>query len=123
RSNGSSVIVGRYAEEATDLFTSEKVLLIQGSAYAVLGGSGNTSVLGGLLGGGVGSMPLAATADGGVILVSTTDGLGSHNELWVTKFGRTLFIDSPYVGNTGGESYSNDQAVQTFGFVSASNAS
>ncbi|HET8984528.1 MAG TPA: hypothetical protein VFN03_02100 [Trueperaceae bacterium] len=122
RTNGSSVIVGRYAEEATDLLSSEKVLLIQGSAYAVLGGSDNTSVLGGLLGGGVGSMPLAATADGGVILVATSDSLGSNNELWVTKFGRTLFIDSPYVDNTGGESYANDKAVQSFTFASATNA-
>ena len=115
RSNGSSVIAGRYAEQAGDLFDSEQVLLIQGSGYSVLGNAGNTSVLGGLLGGGVGSMPLTATSDGGVILIATSDGLGVNDELWVTKFGRTLHIAFPYLGNTGGEAYTNEQTVQTFG--------
>ncbi len=113
RSNGTSVIVGRFAETVGDLLVSEKALLIQGSAYSLLGAAGNTSTSGGATGGGAGSMPIAATADGGVIVVTTSDGLGTYDELWVTKYGRTLFIDFDYIGNTSGESYKNDRAVQS----------
>ncbi|MBX3143558.1 MAG: hypothetical protein KF813_07380 [Trueperaceae bacterium] len=122
RTNGSSVIVGRFAQEATDLFVSEKVLLIQGSAYTVIDGPGTTSAMGGLLGGGNGSMPIAATADGGVIVVSTNNGPSGHDEMWVTKFGRTLYLDFGYIGNTSGQAYENENAVQSSTFLAGANA-
>lgn len=122
RSNGTSVIVGRYADTVGDLLVREKVLLIQGSAYSLLGGSGNTTVLGSATGSGAGSMPIAATADGGVIVVATGGGLGANDELWVTKYGRTLFIDFGLIGNTSGESFKNDRAVQVMTGTTAVNA-
>jgi hypothetical protein len=111
RSNGSSVVVGRYAPQVSDLFTNERILLLQGAAFSVLGASGNNTVMGGLLGGGVGSMPIAATADGGVIIAGTSDAFGANDEAWVVKFGRTLALGSGLIGGVSGDSYQNPHAV------------
>jgi hypothetical protein len=119
RSNGSSVIVGRYAPLVSDLFNNERILLLQGTAFSVLGGTGNNTVMGGLSGGGVGSGPIAATADGGVIIAGTSDAFGANNEAWVVKFGRTLALGSGLIDSVSGDSYQNPEAVATYfgGFV------
>ena len=111
RSNGSSVVVGRYAPLVSDLFTNERILLLQGTAFSILGGSGNNTVMGGLIGGSVGSMPIAATADGGVIIAGTSDAFGANNEAWVVKFGRTLALGSGPIGSVSGDSYENPEAL------------
>lgn len=120
RSNGTGVVLGRYAPTVGDLLVGEDVLVIQGGAYARLGGPGNDSVQGGLLGGGVGSMPISTTADGGFVIAGTSDSFGPYEEAWVVKLGRTANLAFPYLVSVAGESLRN---VPATGFVSAGTSS
>jgi hypothetical protein len=122
RPNKTSVIVGRYAPDVSDLMSTEDILMIQGGAYAVLGGAGNDSVQGGLIGGGVGSMPLIVTADGGVAVAGTSDSFAAHEQAWVVKLGRTAFSNWPYMTNVGGAMFENEHTTAVVGSSSSSNA-
>lgn len=112
RPNGTSLVLGRYAPSVGDLVTNEDILMIQGSAYSRLGGGGNDSVMGGLLGGGVGAMPVTVTSDGGVIVAGTSDSFGADEEAWVVKLSRTGYLAFPYLVNTSGDSYENEDSVR-----------
>lgn len=104
RPNGSTVIVGRRADRASDLLASEDILILQGGAFSVLGGGGNDSVYAGVLGRG-GGMPIGLTADGGSILAATSTSFGGREQFWLVKLSRTANIGFSYLSDVAGDSY------------------
>jgi hypothetical protein len=113
RPNGSSVVVGRRADSAEDLFLNEDVLVIQGGAFSLLGGAGNDAVYGGTLAGVGRGMPLQMTADGGSIVAVTSDSFAGQDQFWVIKLNRTAGIHSDYRKSVTGASYENPDAVSS----------
>lgn len=109
--DGGTVVLGMQADDASDLFTSEDVLVVQGSAYSVLGGAGNDTL--NPDSGAHASNAAIATSDGGLIVAATSDTFGSQPEFWVLKLGRTANINFPYKDNPTGSSYQNEDAVSS----------
>jgi hypothetical protein len=110
RPDGTNVIIGRRADEATDLLSNEDILVIQGLTYSVLGGAGNDSVDSGTLTGIGRGMPLALTADGGAIVAATTTSFGDREEIWLIKLNRTASINLPERSSIRGSSFVNGAA-------------
>jgi hypothetical protein len=109
RPDGSNLIVGRRADEVTDLLSSEDILLIQGGTFTVLGGSGNDAVLAGALAGR--ASPLQLTRDGGAIVAATSTSFSGQEQFWVVKLGRTGNINFGYRTGLAGSSYTNEHAT------------
>ena len=110
RPDGTIVIVGRRADEASDLLSNEDVLVIQGLSYSVLGGAGNDSVDSGTLSGAGRGMPLALTVDGGAIVAVTSNSFAERDEIWLLKLNRTAGINLPERSSIGGSSFVNAHA-------------
>lgn len=110
REDGTSVIVGRRADEATDLLTTEDILVIQGRSYSVIGGAGYDSVVSRTLSGNSRGMPLALTADGGAILAATSDSFSEGDQIWLLKLNRTAGINIPERSSIDGSSFVNEHA-------------
>lgn len=113
RPNGSTLVVGRRADSATDLLSNEDLLLIQGGSYAVLGGAGHDRI-DTVAGGGNGrGMPLALTADGGALLAVTSDSFAGQDQFWLLKLNRTGGIDLAERASVSGASFVNTHAQST----------
>lgn len=110
RPNGSTIVVARRADTATDLLVNEDVLLIQDGTFDVFGGSGNDGVNSGTLEGPGHGMPLQITTDGGAVLAITSNSFAGQDEVWLLKLNRTASIDSPYRSSLSGASYPNELA-------------
>ncbi|HEX7001954.1 MAG TPA: hypothetical protein VF164_09685 [Trueperaceae bacterium] len=108
KDDGGVVTLGMRADDASDLFESEDVLVVQGSAYKAFGGSGNDTL--NTDSGASASDAALATSDGGLIVAATSDTFSGENELWVLKLGRTANIDFPYDKNPAGSSFENPDA-------------
>jgi hypothetical protein len=114
REDGSSVIVGRRADTASDLLATEDILVIQGLSYSVLGGAGYDNLEGGGTLSGLGrGMPLALTADGGAIIAATSDSFSDRDEIWLIKLNRTAGINIPERSSVDGSSFVNGHAQST----------
>lgn len=108
--NGNAVIVGRYAERVEDLLKKEKVLVIQGSNFDALGGSGNDTIYAGNLGGLSQGMPLALTEDGGSVVATTSNSFDPRDQFWIVKLNRTAGIRFPFRERVAGGTYQNPHA-------------
>jgi hypothetical protein len=122
RPNGTTVIVGRRADRSSDLLKNEDILIIQGGAFSALGGRGNDSVYGGVLGGGSGSMPIGLSQDGGLILAATSTSFAGKEQIWVVKLNRTANINFPYLTNLSGAFYRNEHSVSQAGTANVTGA-
>lgn len=111
RATGEPIVIGRRADQSSDLLTNEDVLVIQGRTYSVLGGAGNDAVDTGTLSGNSRGMPLQITLDGGAILAATSTSFGGKDEFWLVKLNRTGGINSPYRTSLPGGSYDNTRAT------------
>ncbi len=109
KEDGGVVVLGMQADDASDLFEGEDVLVVQGDAYKVLGGGGNDTL--NTDSGAAASDAAVATSDGGLIVAATSDTFGGQNQVWVVKLGRTANIAFPYVDNPAGSSYESADAV------------
>ncbi|MDB4987840.1 MAG: hypothetical protein JWN04_3018, partial [Myxococcaceae bacterium] len=111
RSDGEPVIVGRRANESTDLLSNEDVLVIQGGAFNALGGAGNDGVDTGPLSGIGRGMPLLMTADQGALLAVTSNSFVQQDQFWLVKLNRTASIDAPFRSTLSGSSFTNSNAT------------
>lgn len=120
RPNGSAVVFGRRADVASDLFDHEDILIIQGGAFSVLGGSGNDTLNAEL--GEIGNAALALTQDGGLILAATSNSFAGQEQFWLVKMGRTANVNFPYLTNLAGASYDTEHAVSLEASASVTDA-
>lgn len=109
KDDGGVVTLGMRADDASDLFEAEDVLVIQGGAYKAFGGGGNDTL--NTVSGASASDAAAATSDGGLIVAATSDTFTGEDQLWILKLGRTANIDFPYDHNPAGSSYENPDAT------------
>ncbi len=109
--NGEPLIIGRRADDASDLLSHEDVLVLRGGAFTVLGSSGNDSVYPGLAAGR--AKPILLTQDGGAILAATTDSFAASEQFWLLKLDKTGAIRFPFSDSLPGSSFRNDDAVST----------
>ncbi|MBX3144701.1 MAG: hypothetical protein KF813_13150 [Trueperaceae bacterium] len=111
---GQPVAVGRSAQSAADLGKSEQVMLINGSgSVSLLGPTGSrTTVLGGYLGSHIGSSPVFQTADGGFVMVGTTD-MSGRDEMFVVKFGLNGNINLAWFGGGSSQHFINEDMKES----------